>query len=143
MIMSNLSKDTQTNFLKDPQKNLSKHLPKISQNIFKKFLKFFFKIKLSNQFQNIFKKNHLKFYSKKLKIFTKIGGRTNFLSKMKKIKVALNCLKWRERFFDFLAPPKKLFGGHTKFFVKNEKKQSCSKLPKMARKLVEKDLWTI
>ena len=107
------------------------------------FLKFFFKIKLSNQFQNIFKKNHLKFYSKKLKIFTKIGGRTNFLSKMKKIKVALNCLKWREPFFDFLAPPKKLFGGHTKFFVKNEKKQSCSKLPKMARKLVEKDLWTI
>ena len=86
--------DPQKNLLKDPQKNLSKHFPKISKNIFKKFLKFFFKIKLSNQFQNIFNKNHLKFYSKKLKIFTKIGGRTNFLSKMKKIKVALNCLKW-------------------------------------------------
>ena len=62
---------------------------------------------------------------------------------MKKIKFALNCLKWRERFFDFLAPPQQIFGGRTKFFVKNEKNESCSKLPEMGRKLVENDFWTL
>ena len=42
---------------------------------------------------------------------------------------------------DFLTPPKK-FGGRTKIFVKNgEEKKSCSKLPEMARKLVENDFW--
>ena len=36
----------------------------------------------------------------------------------------------------FSPPPQIIFGGRTKTFVKNEKNQSCSKLPEMARKLV-------
>ena len=39
------------------------------------------------------------------------------------------------------TPPKKLEGVYN-FFVKNEKNQSCSKLPEMARKLVENYFWT-
>ena len=41
------------------------------------------------------------------------------------------------------TPPQKKIknnlGGVQKFVVKNEKNQSCSKLPEMARKLVEND----
>ena len=46
--------------------------------------------------------------------------------------------------FGVPPPPKKKLklGGVHKFFVKNEKNQSCSKLPEMARKLVENDFWT-
>ena len=47
------------------------------------------------------------------------------------------CRKW---FLDFLGPPQ--IGGRAQNFVKNEKNQSCSKLPKMARKLVKNDFWT-
>ena len=78
----------------------------------------------------------------------KFGGRTkNFLSKMKKIKVVQNCLKWRENWpktiFGFFAPPpKKNWKPYKNIFVKNGKNQSCSKLPEMARKLVENDFWT-
>ena len=43
---------------------------------------------------------------------------------------------------DFLAPPQKNLGGVKKMFVKNEKNQSCSKLPEMASKLVENDFRT-
>ena len=64
---------------------------------------------------------------------------------MKKIKVVQNCLKWQENWltmiFELFRPQKKM-GGRTTFFVKNEKKQSCSKLPEMARKLVENEFWT-
>ena len=43
-----------------------------------------------------------------------------------------------------VPPPKKNsnLGGVQKFVVKNEKNQSCSKLPEMARKLVENEFWT-
>ena len=41
-----------------------------------------------------------------------------------------------------LPKKKKNLGGVQKFVVKNEKKQSCSKLPEMARKLVENEFWT-
>ena len=43
--------------------------------------------------------------------------------------------------FGVPPPPQKKnnLGGVQKFVVKNEKNQSCSKLPEMARKLVEKD----
>ena len=39
-----------------------------------------------------------------------------------------------------VSPPQ--IGGRAKNFVKNEKIQSCSKLPKMARKLVKNYFWT-
>jgi len=66
---------------------------------------------------------------------------------MKKIKVVQNSLKWRENwsktsFGIFSPPPKKDLEGVQNFFVKNEKNQSCSKLPEMARKLVENEFWT-
>ena len=53
------------------------------------------------------------------------------LSKMKKIKVVQYCLKWRENWL------KMTFGGRTKFVFKNEKNQSSSILPEMARKLIK------
>ena len=63
-------------------------------------------------------------------------------SKMKKIKVVQNCLKWREigqkRFLDFLAPPPPKKNRVTlKLFVKNGKNKSCTKFPEIARKLIE------
>ena len=66
---------------------------------------------------------------------------------MKKIKVVQNCLKWRENYSKtsfglFRTPHKKNLGGVQIFFFKNEKNQSCSKLPEMARTLVENELWT-
>ena len=115
----------------------------------------------------------------------KIGYLKKYVSKMKKMKVVQNCLKWRENllkmvfglcslcpkkfggctnkfcqklkkwklfkiawnvekigrklFLDFLAPPtKKNFNwGGVQIFLSNEKNQSCSELPEMARKLVE------
>ena len=67
MIMSNLSKD--------PQTNLLEYFPKISQNIFKKYLEIFFLKSSQTNFkktQNIFSKNPLKNYFKKsLEIFKK------------------------------------------------------------------------
>ena len=44
----------------------------------------------------------------------------------------------RKWFLNFLAPPPKIgfMGGIQKFVVKNEKNQSCSKFPEMARKFV-------
>ena len=45
--------------------------------------------------------------------------------------------KW---FWDFLAPPNKIWGAYKKFCQK-WKNQSCSKLPELARKLVENDFW--
>ena len=47
----------------------------------------------------------------------------------------------RNEFWTFLAPPKNL-EGLQKIVVKNEKNQSFSKLPEMARKLVENEFWT-
>ena len=63
---------------------------------------------------------------------------------LSKMKIVQNCLKWRENWLKmilklFSPPPKKKIGGLRNFFVKNE---NCSKLPEMARKLVEKDFWT-
>ena len=71
-------------------------------------------------------------------------GRTqNFCQKWKKsklFKIAWNGEKnSQKRVLDFLAPPKKC-ASRTKNFVKNEKNQNCSKLPEMARKLVENDI---
>ena len=73
----------------------------------------------------------------------------HFLSKLKKIKVVQNCVKWQENwskiFFELYSPPsktKKNFAGRTNFLVKTEKNQSCSKLHEMARKLVENEFWT-
>ena len=45
-------------------------------------------------------------------------------------------------------PPKKNknnnnLGGVQKFIVKNEKNQSCEKLPEMARKLVNHNFWIV
>ena len=71
------------------------------------------------------------------------GAYNIFLSKTKKIKVVQNCLKWRENWsktsFGLFKPPppKKNLRGVQKNFDKNEKNQSCSKLPEMARKLVK------
>ena len=63
------------------------------------------------------------------------------MKESKSIKIAWNGEKiGRKQVFDFLAPPPKKFGGRTKFFVENEKNRGCSKLPEMARKLVEHDL---
>ena len=48
----------------------------------------------------------------------------------------------KNNFWTFKPPPppqKKKLGGVQIKFVKNEKNQSCSKLPEMARKLVEND----
>ena len=65
---------------------------------------------------------------------------------MKKIKVVQNCLKWRENWskmvFELFRAPQKNLGGVQIFFFKNEKNQSCSKLPEMARKLVKNEFWT-
>ena len=66
---------------------------------------------------------------------------------MKKIKVVQNCLKcrehWSKTIFGLFSPPQNKFGGSVqKIFVKNEKNQSCSKLPEMGRKLVENEFWT-
>ena len=62
---------------------------------------------------------------------------------MKKIKVFQNCLKWRENWsktiFGFVSPPPKKNRVPKNNFVKNEKNRSFSKLPEMARKLVEID----
>ena len=64
---------------------------------------------------------------------------------MKKIKVVQNCLKWREHWsktkFGLFSPPtpQKIWGGVQKIVVENEKNESCSKLPEIARKLVEHD----
>ena len=42
-----------------------------------------------------------------------------------------------------VPPPKKNYQGNVqKFVIKNEKNQSCSKMPEMARKLVENKFWT-
>ena len=66
--------------------------------------------------------------------------------KSKLFKIAWNGEKiGRKWVLDFLAPPpqkKKNWGGVQHFFVENEKNQSCSKLPEMARKLVENKFWT-
>ena len=47
--------------------------------------------------------------------------------------------------FGLVSPPSqtkiKNLGGVQNFFVKNEKNQSCSKLPKLARKLVKPEFW--
>ena len=79
----------------------------------------------------------------------KIGGRTkNFFWKWKKsklFKTAWNGEKIsRKRVLDFLAPPPKFFwgGGVQKKIVENENNQSCSKLPEMARTLVENKIRT-
>ena len=65
---------------------------------------------------------------------------------MKKIKAVQNCLKWREHWsktsFGLFSPPQKNLEGVQHFFVKNEKNQSCAKLPEMARKLVENEFLT-
>ena len=71
-----------------------------------------------------------------------------FFSKMKKSK--LFKITWngekisQKRVLDFLAPPpkKKYLEGVQKIFFKNEENQSFSKLPEMARKLVENEFWT-
>ena len=105
----------------------------------------FFQNKLSNQFQNIFKKNHLKFYSKKLKIFTKIGGRTTFCVKNKKNQScsvsAWNgekmCRKW---FLDFLAPPK--LGGVQIFLSKMKKFKVAQNCLKWRENWSKKYFWT-
>ena len=59
-------------------------------------------------------------------------------SKMKKIKVTPNWLKWRENWskiiFGFVLTP--LPSTRKTFLVKNEQNQSYSKLAKMGRKLV-------
>ena len=77
------------------------------------------------------------------------GGTKKFLSKMKKNKVFQNCLKWRENWskiiLEVLSPPPKKnknIWGRTTILFKNERNQSCSKLPEMARKLVENDFRT-
>ena len=64
-------------------------------------------------------------------------------------KVVQNCLKWRENWtktsfglFSPSPPPQINLEGVQKKFVENEKNQCCSKLPEMARKLVEHDFWT-
>ena len=61
---------------------------------------------------------------------------------MTKIKIDLICLKWRENWSEmifglFRPTAKKNWGGVQKNVVKTEKNQSCSKLPEIARKLVE------
>ena len=80
----------------------------------------------------------------------KNGGAYNkFLSKMKKNKVVQNCLNWRENWskmiLELVSPPPNISffgGGLQNFFVKNEKNQSCLKLPEMSRKLVENVFFT-
>ena len=69
------------------------------------------------------------------------------LSKMKKNKFVQNCLKWRENqtktSFGLFSPPTKTNLGEVQnLFVENEKNQSCSKLPEMARTLVENEILT-
>ena len=76
----------------------------------------------------------------------KIGYLKKLLSKIQKIQVVQNCLKWRERVLDFLAPTPKTklnLGGVQHFFVETEINQSCSKLPEMGRKLVENEFLTL
>ena len=62
-----------------------------------------------------------------------------------KIKVVLKCLKWQENwskiFFGIFDPPPKINGGKKTFWVKNKQHQSCSKLLKMARKIIGNDSW--
>ena len=76
------------------------------------------------------------------------GAYKTNLSKMEKIKVVQNWLKWREHWSKtslglFSPPPQKIYlEGVQQFFVENEKNQSCSKLPEMARTLVENEFWT-
>ena len=56
---------------------------------------------------------------------------------MKNMKVVQNCVKWRENSSkQFLAPPPKK-RVPKQIFCQNEKNESCSKLPEMARKLVK------
>ena len=62
-------------------------------------------------------------------------GTKNNCSEIKKILfVVPNCLKWRESWskiiFEFFYPEKK---GEQKKYVRNEKNQSCSESPGMAR----------
>ena len=60
-----------------------------------------------------------------------------------KIKVVQNYLKWRDIFlkmvFGFFSSPTQQNKVPKKNVVKNEKNQSSSKLPKMARNLVENE----
>ena len=61
----------------------------------------------------------------------------------KKIQVVQNFRKWQEKWskliFGILRPPtQKIWGANTKF---RSKMENCSKLPEMARKLVENDFW--
>ena len=50
---------------------------------------------------------------------------------------------WSKIIFGLVPPPPKKIGGIHKNFVKNEKDQSCSKLPEMARTFVENDFWRV
>ena len=76
------------------------------------------------------------------------GGVHNFFVENEKTKVVQNCLKWREILSKMISglfsppPPKKInnLEAVQHFLVKNEKNQSCSKLPEMARKLIENDV---
>ena len=78
-------------------------------------------------------------------------GTKKWLSKITKKwkKSKLSKIAWndekigRKQVLDCLAPPpKKNLEGVQKIVVENEKNQSCSKLPAMARKFVENDFWT-
>ena len=59
------------------------------------------------------------------------------MKKSKLFKIAPNGQKIGRNWFLDPPPKKKYFGGRTKNFGQKWKNQSCSKLPKMARKLVK------